>query len=156
MNNYELYHYGIPGMKWGVRRHTNSDGSLTSSGQKRAERDAKKLAKLTAKEIRKHRIYAERFNVAAGVGALGDRRVKNVLDKTAKEATSAAKKKNKFMNKITNKYKDTPYSDIKVETHKLDGGRTYVAALFGNAGRSPYDGSQRYHVTAGHWDNPDR
>lgn len=31
----ELYHYGIKGMRWGVRRWQNKDGSLTSAGKKR-------------------------------------------------------------------------------------------------------------------------
>ena len=31
----ELYHHGVPGMKWGVRRYQNKDGSLTSKGRKR-------------------------------------------------------------------------------------------------------------------------
>lgn len=31
----ELYHWGIKGMKWGVRRYQNKDGSLTPEGRKR-------------------------------------------------------------------------------------------------------------------------
>ena len=31
----ELYHHGILGMKWGIRRYQNKDGSLTPEGRKR-------------------------------------------------------------------------------------------------------------------------
>lgn len=30
-----LYHHGVKGMKWGVRRYQNKDGSLTPKGKKR-------------------------------------------------------------------------------------------------------------------------
>ena len=35
MNSHELYHHGIKGQKWGIRRFQNSDGSLTNAGRKR-------------------------------------------------------------------------------------------------------------------------
>jgi hypothetical protein len=35
MENNELYHWGVKGMKWGVRRYRNEDGTLTAAGKKR-------------------------------------------------------------------------------------------------------------------------
>lgn len=51
MNNTELFHTGVKGMKWGVRRYQNKDGSLTPLGKKRY---AKELAKLEAEKKRIH------------------------------------------------------------------------------------------------------
>lgn len=52
----ELYHHGIKGMKWGVRRYQNKDGSLTSAGKKRYNQndwsdDAKEASNLKKKSV---------------------------------------------------------------------------------------------------------
>lgn len=39
-----LLHYGIKGMKWGIRRYQNADGSLTSEGEQRYNRDKRENA----------------------------------------------------------------------------------------------------------------
>lgn len=39
MESPELMHYGVKGMRWGVRRYQNADGSLTNAGKKRYDRD---------------------------------------------------------------------------------------------------------------------
>ena len=35
MKNDELMHYGVIGMRWGIRRYQNPDGTLTKAGLKR-------------------------------------------------------------------------------------------------------------------------
>lgn len=53
-SNGELYHWGIKGMKWGVRRYQNEDGSLTNAGKKRYanwSEDAKEADRIKKKKV---------------------------------------------------------------------------------------------------------
>ena len=55
----ELYHYGIKGQKWGVRRYQNPDGTLTAAGKKQRRKNEgyKRAAKTILKQ---EAAYADR------------------------------------------------------------------------------------------------
>lgn len=68
----EIYHHGVLGMKWGVRRYQNKDGSLTPSGKKKykandsdstvTKRVKKDLSEMTGEDFkRKYQVSNTRY-----------------------------------------------------------------------------------------------
>lgn len=51
----ELYHHGIKGQRWGIRRYQNKDGSLTAAGRKR-QSDSWSEDSKTAKSLKKKKL----------------------------------------------------------------------------------------------------
>lgn len=73
VNDYRDYlsHHGIPGMRWGVRRYQNKDGSLTQNGKRRRNKyrdTSKKLIKAASKRLNDNKT---KIAVGAGLAVLG-------------------------------------------------------------------------------------
>lgn len=71
MHDQELYHYGVKGMKWGIRRYQNKDGTLTSKGKKRYEKSNDNSNNEDEIKNNKSRKILTKRNIAIGATAVG-------------------------------------------------------------------------------------
>lgn len=108
----ELYHHGILGQKWGIRRYQNADGSLTEAGKKHYARQEASDAKYRQREIDRNESNRQQSQYRS------DKRIVKYGDKTTKYANKAAilnyadtRKSEKLLNKA-NKFKGAVIDEI--------------------------------------------
>lgn len=129
----ELYHWGIKGMKWGVRRYQNKDGTLTPAGKKHyggEDADGSEKPDYAPKASKKK------------AGDCTDEELRAQINRMQME------KQYRDLAGQTNVREDDPNRELKLERERLqlqrdvkslrkeiNGGQTFVKTVMANAGQ---------------------
>lgn len=97
----ELYHYGIKGMRWGIRRYQNKDGSLTPKGKKR-------YSKELYSEMKKNdgKLNRTDYGNAVKNKLSNDKRVKDYVSSNSKEYKRLLREWGDIQDKIDKEYEN--------------------------------------------------
>ena len=143
VDNNELYHFGVQGQKWGLRRWQNEDGSLTPAGvQHYGRKYSRGISRIKKKEARsaelktigaKRQYKADKYALKAdrAVTDFGYRRKTRKALKKKRRASRMLWKAEKSNNQAIKIYKnlETKFKDIPMSAlnkSDVDYGKKYA------------------------------
>ena len=99
--SYVIYHSGIKGMKWGIRRYQNEDGSLTDEGRARYRREfGRRVEKLKSFQSKKEKFRAKASAKLKYKIARAEKRATRFRRKMAKYDLKAARAENRAARRL--------------------------------------------------------
>lgn len=137
MGNNDLTHWGVPGMRWGVRRYQRKDGTLTSAGKKRYNKEMDKLK-------REERIIKNKQRTKAKFDKLETKRNEiNALKSATSDRKSSKKTDSKrpmsdseLREKVNRMELEKRYRDLMKEANppKSTAGKDFVTSVIKKTG----------------------
>lgn len=131
----ELMHFGIKGMKWGIRRYQNPDGTLTELGKRRVAQGKGRIDKKTGVYLnvsRKERKRAAKIRQQR-IDNLTRARVNEKLAKQDKLKSSQMTDK-QLDERIARLKKEKEYQNLLNDTRAVKRGESYAKKKLGDVG----------------------
>ena len=123
--NNELYHYGVKGMRWGVRRYQDSNGRYTTEGRKRYVSDKTKNYQKDIESWRKYNVNSKNNRNKNRKLVYNKADIADEISGTQRAKAKAESKYNskydRAMNKQTKKYALKGYQQ---DAYNMNNGKT--------------------------------
>lgn len=139
----ELFHYGTRGMKWGIRRYQNKDGSLTAAGRKRytnadgtlnekgkqyyaKERARLKAAQTTADNLKKTNAKFDRLDAMRNKVNGTDKKTVDDTPDASKRKPAAHELSDKELSAMVTRYENEKKYNASLKELGYDGPKTEI------------------------------